>query len=107
MKLYITTLAVIISSVSVATAETVVVEPEVTKTIIEVTKPELFTIESIISKKALKSFETPYHQAPSHKAFTQSESGAWSWKSNRTSKEHAIKSALISCQINNKKSESL
>jgi hypothetical protein len=64
-------------------------------------------IESIITNKALESFKTEYAKASKHKAFAQSLSGAWNWKSNRTSREHAITSALISCQRNNKKSEDL
>lgn len=64
-------------------------------------------VASIISKKALESFNTEYLEAPEHKAFAQSISGAWSWKSNRTSVEHAKTSALIGCQRNNKRSEDL
>jgi len=64
-------------------------------------------IESLMSNKALKSFKTDYAKASNHKAFAQSVSGAWNWKSNRTTKEHAITSALIGCQRNNKKSEDL
>ena len=61
--------------------------------------------ESIISNKALASFNGDYQKAPINKAFAQSTSGSWSWSSNRTSIEHAKTSALIACQINNKKSE--
>jgi len=64
-------------------------------------------IESLITNQSLKSFNTDYTMASAHKAFAQSVSGAWNWKSNRTSKEHAIKSALIGCQRNNKKSEDM
>ena len=64
-------------------------------------------IESLMSNKALESFKTDYAKASKHKAFAQSASGSWNWKSNRTSKEHAITSALIGCQRNNKKSEDL
>lgn len=64
-------------------------------------------LDSLITNQALKSFKTDYTKASKHKAFAQSVSGAWNWKSNRTSKEHAIKSALIGCQRNNKKSEDL
>lgn len=62
-------------------------------------------IESIITNQALKSFNTGYENATENKAFAQSASGAWNWKSNRTSIEHAKNSALIGCQRNNKKSE--
>jgi hypothetical protein len=62
-------------------------------------------IESIITNQALKSFNTEYAKATKNKAFAQSASGAWNWKSNRTSIEHAKNSALIGCQRNNKKSE--
>lgn len=64
-------------------------------------------LDSLITNQALKSFKSDYANASKHKAFAQSASGAWNWKSNRTSKEHAIKSALIGCQRNNKKSEDL
>ncbi len=64
-------------------------------------------IESLISNQALKSFKTDYEKASKHKAFAQSASGSWNWKSNRTSSEHAVLSALIGCQRNNKKSEDL
>lgn len=64
-------------------------------------------IESIITNEALKSFKTGYANATDNKAFAQSASGAWNWKSNRTSIEHAKNSALIGCQRNNKKSEDL
>lgn len=64
-------------------------------------------IESLISNKALASFKTDYSKALNHKAFAQSASGSWNWKSNRTSKEHAVTSALISCQRNNKLSEDI
>jgi hypothetical protein len=59
-----------------------------------------YTIESIVTNQVLTSYQTKYLKATSHKAFAQSESGAWNWKS-------TIKSALISCQVNNKKSESI
>ena len=64
-------------------------------------------VESIITNRALKSFKEEYASAPKNRAFAQSESGAWNWKSDRTSKDHAITSALIGCQRNNKKSEDL
>ena len=64
-------------------------------------------IDSIISNKALSSFQEEYSAALKNKAFAQSVSGAWNWKSNRTSEEHAITSVLIGCQINNKKSEDI
>jgi len=111
MKFYVTAFAVLISGC--ATTETAVVEKEVLNdepvAIVEkeVSKLEPFSIDSIITNQALKSYENEYLKATSHKAFAQSESGAWNWKSNRTSEKHAIESALISCQVNNKKSESL
>jgi len=64
-------------------------------------------IPSIISNKALISFESDYAKASKNKAFAQSVSGAWNWKSNRTSVEHAKTSALVGCQRNNKKSEDM
>ncbi len=62
-------------------------------------------IASIILNKALTSFKNEYSKASKNKAFSQSVSGAWNWKSDRTSAEHAITSALIACQKNNKKLE--
>ena len=64
-------------------------------------------IDSIISNEALDSFQTKYKEATSNKAFAQSVSGAWNWRSNRTTIEHAKTSALVGCQRNNKKSEDL
>lgn len=61
--------------------------------------------DSIISNRALKSFRGEYKDAIKHKAFAQSDSGSWGWRDNRTSKEHAMNSALIACQQNNKKAE--
>lgn len=63
--------------------------------------------ESIISKKALASFRDKYLAAGEHKAFAQSLSGAWDWKSSRTSVEHAKTSALVGCQKNNRQVEDL
>ncbi|NRB40323.1 MAG: hypothetical protein HRU20_17955 [Pseudomonadales bacterium] len=62
-------------------------------------------IESIISKKALNSYLTKYNDATENKAFAQSESGVWNWRSNRTSVEYAKSSALISCRSQNKNHE--
>ncbi len=59
----------------------------------------------IIRKKALKSFRQKYLTASGHKAFAQSESGNWNWRSNRTSEEHAINNALASCRARNLKFE--
>jgi len=64
-------------------------------------------IDSLITNQAVKSFKTDYQKAPSNKAFAQSVSGAWNWKSNRSSVEHARTSALVGCQRNNKKSEDI
>ena len=61
--------------------------------------------DSIMTKQALKSYRENYSHASTHKAFAQSGSGAWSWKSNRTSVEYAIQNSLISCQKNNKRHE--
>lgn len=64
-------------------------------------------VDPIINKKALKSFNDKYVNAKLHKAFAQSQSGAWNWKSNRTSVEHAKTSALVGCQRNNQKNKAL
>ena len=60
---------------------------------------------SIMTNPALKSYREEYVHATEHKAFAQSESGAWSWKSNRTSIGYAIDNALIGCQRNNRRYE--
>ena len=52
-------------------------------------------------KSALRSFREKYLDAKGHKAFAQSDSGNWNWRSNRTSKEHAINNALASCRGRN------
>ena len=62
-------------------------------------------IDSIIANKALKSFKNEYLKAAKNRAFAQSLSGAWNWRSDRTSAEHAKTSALIACQRHNKKAE--
>ena len=61
------------------------------------------TIGDIIinREKAFASFRDKYLSAKGHKAFAQSDSGNWNWRSNRTSKEHAIHSALASCRARN------
>ena len=64
-------------------------------------------VASIISNKALESFNTEYTKALKNKAFAQSLSGAWNWRSNMTSVDHAKTSALIACQRHNKKYEDL
>ncbi|MEC7815698.1 MAG: hypothetical protein VX939_05475 [Pseudomonadota bacterium] len=60
---------------------------------------------SIMTNQALKSYREGYVHATEHKAFAQSDVGAWSWKSNRTSIKHAIGNALIDCQGNNRRHE--
>ena len=66
-----------------------------------------YGVDSIITNDALESYKTKYLKSSNNKAFAQSVSGAWSWKSNRTSKDHAKSSALIGCQNNNRKVEDL
>ncbi len=55
----------------------------------------------IIRKKARKSFSDKYLDARGHKAFAQSASSNWNWRSNRTSTDHAINNALASCRARN------
>ncbi len=108
MRVYISALAIILSGCAIT--ETPVVKEEIVspKAVeVEIKLEKLISIESIITNKALRSYKGKYSKAISHKAFAQSNSGAWNWKSNRTSKEHAISSALISCQANNKKYENV
>jgi len=59
----------------------------------------------IMSNSALKSYMEKYKKAKLHKAFAQSEGGAWSWKTNMTTREYAIKAALMQYQKKNKKYE--
>jgi len=109
MRVYISVLAILLGGC--ATTELPIANEEVVSSepveLIEKQPKEIkrIDIESIISNKALSSYKGQYSKATSHKAFAQSKSGAWNWKSNRTSKEHAINSALISCQANNTKYE--
>jgi hypothetical protein len=60
---------------------------------------------AIMTNQALKSYREEYVHATEHKAFAQSDVGAWSWKSNRTSIKHAIENSLIDCQRNNRRHE--
>lgn len=62
-------------------------------------------MDALMTNQAVASYRNEYLKATAHKAFAQSDSGAWSWKSNRTSIEHAINNALIGCRANNKRSE--
>jgi hypothetical protein len=63
--------------------------------------------ESIIRNDALSSYNEGYIKASKNKAFAQSLSGAWGWRSNRTSAQHAKTSALIVCEKNNIRYQSL
>ncbi len=62
---------------------------------------QMVSASIIISKKAQTSFTDKYLNAKGHKAFAQSESGNWNWRSNRTSIDHAINNALASCRARN------
>lgn len=62
-------------------------------------------VSSIITNEALASYNDKYSSAANHKAFAQSLSGAWSWRSDRTSVDHAKRSALINCQRSNQENE--
>jgi hypothetical protein len=63
--------------------------------------------ELLIRKKARKSFTEKYLDASGHKAFAQSDSGNWNWRSNRTSEDHAINNALASCRTRNREFENV
>jgi hypothetical protein len=82
-------------------------QPELTAGNIEKYKNPKSGVESIITNTALSSYNEKYLSASEHKALAQSLSGVWSWKSNRTSVEHAKTSALVACQKNNLKNEEL
>ncbi len=97
----------VLSVIGCSTAPDRVDEKSTSTATITIYKNHAKGIDSIIGKKALKSFTTEYKNSSLNKAFAQSTSGAWNWKSNRTSMEHAKTSALIGCQRNNKKHEDL
>tara|TARA_R110002124_G_scaffold234886_1_gene400236 strand:- start:22867 stop:23853 length:987 start_codon:yes stop_codon:yes gene_type:complete len=59
----------------------------------------------LIDEDALDSYRNKYIKATDFKALAQSESGAWGWRSGRTSELHAISSALAVCRSNNHKDE--
>jgi len=104
VKLYILISALLLTSC--AATETTVVNKNIKpaqKSVIA--KFEPYSIDSIITNSALASYKNKYVKAKSHKAFAQSQSGTSYWKSNRTSKKHATDSALIACQVHNKKFE--
>jgi predicted Zn-dependent protease len=110
MKFYITVIALVLSGC--ATTEAVVKQEIVNPQAVKVIEKEIIDIEpvgihSIVSNKALHTYNNEYRKAKLHKAMVQSVTGSWSWKSNRTSKKHAVKSALISCQKYNEKHEDL
>jgi hypothetical protein len=106
MRLYITIIALVLNGC--ASTETTVVNQKVNHPQKRVTpKVQAHSINSIITNSALKSYKNKYVNAKSHKAFAQSKSGAAYWKSDRTSKKHAMESALVSCQVHNKKFESM
>lgn len=111
MKVHISALAILLSGCTPTEThepkEEVVIPEAVEPVEVETKVEKIISIESIITHQALMSYKGKYLKASTHKAFAQSESGAWNWKSNRTSKEHAINSALISCQANNKKHEKM
>jgi len=69
--------------------------------LVEDSHDELNGRSIIIMNAALESYTKGYMKEPSHKAFAQSEQGTWTWKSKRTSKEHAINNALSGCKDKN------
>lgn len=75
--------------------------PERTESKLE--EPLVYDESSIILNEALRSYKEKYTAASIHKAFAQSPNGAWSWKSNRTSRKHAVRNALMACRSNNGK----
>ena len=52
----------------------------------------------IQSNSGIESYNQEYVGEPDHKAFTQSSSGAWSWRSDYSNVEDAINIALEKCQ---------
>jgi len=59
-------------------------------------------LASIMSKQALERYREKYVSGEENKAFAQSVSGAWAFRTARTSIEHAKTNALVACQANNK-----
>lgn len=78
---------------------------ETDKQITTIQKTPMKGNASIIKNSALKSYTKSYLKTDLHKAFAQSKTGSWSWKSKQLSKNAAIKKALSSCKRNNKKNE--
>lgn len=110
MKLYIIIVILLISGC--ATTEKPVTNQNLSNNVShnakqEAPNTESYSIKSIITNHALKSYKNKYVQAKSHKAFAQSKSGVSYWKSDRTSSKHAIESALVACQVRNVKAESM
>lgn len=61
---------------------------------------------SVFRKRAaVDNFINKYMDAKQHRAFAQSTSGTWAWRSARTSTEYAVQNALAACQAVNKKYE--
>lgn len=56
--------------------------------------------EQVKLSSALSSFRTEYSLAPDHKAFAQSEEGAWAWSANMASTRDAIDNAIARCTKN-------
>ncbi|TQV73890.1 AgmX/PglI C-terminal domain-containing protein [Aliikangiella marina] len=54
----------------------------------------------LISKSALESYEKKYIEKSENKAFAQSYTGAWAWRANFTSIEHAVKAVYLDCLKN-------
>ena len=57
---------------------------------------------AIMSNKALNAYRQKYLDVTRDKAFAQSDNGAWSWRSSKTSESDAVKKALAACRKNNK-----
>lgn len=53
--------------------------------------------EIIRTKDAFKSFQKEYLHQKDHKAFAQSQTGAWAWRAERTTREFAIEDAVNAC----------
>ena len=59
----------------------------------------------LMSKKALNSYREKFLTERKNKAFAQSDTGSWSWRSSAKSEADAKQKALSSCRKNNKKHE--
>ena len=64
--------------------------------------PSSMSEKSIISKKALTTYRNVYKNAKPHKAFAQSDTGAWAYRYGENSRQKATSTTLDNCKKFNK-----